>query len=210
MGAEHADDQYVHRTQPTSVSVVICTRNRAHLLPRALGPLAAEVAGDDEAEVLVVDSASTDATCDVVHDLTNTVPSLRYHRLAAPGLSLAREAALAEARHEVVAFLDDDAVVHPGWLGGVREGFEDGDVAAVGGPIVLEWTGRRPRWMSAALEQWYSGLDHGPAARDLGGTEYLWGANLAVRRSAASAVGGFGSQLGRIGSSLLSGEDIDL
>lgn len=64
--------------------------------------------------------------------------------------------------------------------------------------------------MSTDLEHWFSALDLGPSPRDLGPREYLWGANLAVRRTAVARAHGFRPAVARRDSTLPYGEDVDL
>ena len=93
-----------------SVSVVITTYNRAWLLPRAID--SAQNAGSD-VEVIVVDDCSTDDTPEVCAKISG----IRYVRLSTnQGLASARNAGIAEARSEFIAFLDDDDLRLPGSL----------------------------------------------------------------------------------------------
>jgi glycosyltransferase involved in cell wall biosynthesis len=89
------------------VSVIIPTRNRAALLPRALDSVCSQEGsghGFDQ-EVIVVDDASSDPTPAVVR----RYPDVRYLRLATRrGPAAARNAGIAASRGTVVAFLDDD------------------------------------------------------------------------------------------------------
>jgi GT2 family glycosyltransferase len=156
-------------------------------------------------EVLVVDNASTDATKDVV----GAHPGVRYVFEGRLGLSRARNRALEEATGGVVAFLDDDAVAVDGWAQHHATAVAEEGVAATGGPIALVWPNARPGWMPVALEGLYAGLDLGSAARDFTPSETPYGANMAVRRAAALAIGGFNPKLGRSGASLISNEETE-
>ncbi len=94
-----------------TVTIIIATRNRASLLPRAVesARLASMGVG---AVVIVVDDASTDATPEVCERLgVRTLRALR--RL---GVSGARNVALVASTSEYVSFLDDDDVRLPGSL----------------------------------------------------------------------------------------------
>ena len=87
---------------PPSLSVVITTYNRSHLLPRAIE--SAQNAGTN-LEVIVVDDCSSDDTPEVCAQ----IPGIRYVRLSANrGLANARNVGIAESSSEFVAFLDDD------------------------------------------------------------------------------------------------------
>lgn len=89
------------------VSVVIPTRDRAGVLPRAIRSALAQTFGD--LEVIVVDDASTDGTPGVVQELAARDARVRAVRSdRAAGASAARNRGIALARGEFVAFLDDD------------------------------------------------------------------------------------------------------
>lgn len=86
-----------------SVSVIIPTHNRAHLVPRAVeSALAAMRDGD---ELIVIDDGSTDATEDV---LARFADRIRYVRTPNRGAGPARNHGLDLARHPLIAFLDSD------------------------------------------------------------------------------------------------------
>ncbi len=94
-----------------SLSVIVCTYNRASYLPACLGSLRA--AGVPDLEIVVVDDGSTDDTKAVVEKLTG--PDLRYVYQTNKGLSTARNTGIAIARGRYVAYLDSDDL----WLPGV-------------------------------------------------------------------------------------------
>ena len=87
------------------VTVVVPTRNRRELLERTLTSVLAQVVV--EIEVIVVDEASTDATAAFLGSLADPRVSVITHRRA-QGLAAARNAGLAAATGEWVAFIDDD------------------------------------------------------------------------------------------------------
>lgn len=92
------------------VSVIIATRNRPHLLPRAVRSALAAGAG---VEVIVVDDASGEETARVCRGLAG----VRYLRLERnQKLGGARNVGLAASRAEFVSFLDDDDLRLPGSL----------------------------------------------------------------------------------------------
>jgi glycosyltransferase involved in cell wall biosynthesis len=86
-----------------SVSVVIPTYQRAHLLPRAIDSALAQVRAGDE--IIVVDDGSTDATPSVVAAYGDRV---RYLRTANGGPGAARNRGIEIATRDLVAFLDSD------------------------------------------------------------------------------------------------------
>lgn len=103
---------------PPSLSVAICTKDRAPRLRRLLASLDAVRADQPFAalEVLVVDNAPSD---DATRAAVETFDEVRYVLEPRAGLDFARNAALAAATGDLLAFLDDDVVVDPGWLQGL-------------------------------------------------------------------------------------------
>jgi glycosyltransferase involved in cell wall biosynthesis len=91
------------------LSVVICTYNRSSLLVRALESLEFQEPADLAYEVLVVDNNSSDDTRNVAqHFVEKRPPRFRYIFEPKQGLSYARNAGIANARAEDIAFTDDD------------------------------------------------------------------------------------------------------
>ena len=195
-----------------TLSVVICTYNRCSLLRRALMAFEAQ-AGAPATEVIVVDNNSTDDTVGVVRQCTSAlrrVVQVRYLHEPTQGLSRARNTGVRASRGRVVAFLDDDAVPHAGWLDAIGSFFaSQPDAAGAGGPIEPEFDGARPSWLSASIESYYSILDLGVHVAPFGRRTSPFGANLAVSRDLLSG-DPFSERLGRKGDSLISREELEL
>lgn len=98
-----------------TVSAIICTRNRAHLLARTLESLVDQDFEPDRYEVIVVDNASTDQTRLVVESFS-TASALRYVYEPIPGLDRARNAGVRAAAGQIIAMTDHDVIVHRDWL----------------------------------------------------------------------------------------------
>lgn len=195
------------------ISAIICTHNRADYLGAAIDSLLRQdcEASDIPFEVLVVDNASTDHTREVV-EARVIDRRLRYLYEPVTGLSVARNTGAKAARGPVLAYLDDDAEASPQWLRRLHEAFVDNDrLAIAGGRVTLLWPpGRsRPRWLSDGLTEPLGAYDLGDRAiaiRDPGQTPR--GLNYALRRCFLDEVGGFDPSLGRVGTKLLSNEEL--
>jgi glycosyltransferase involved in cell wall biosynthesis len=94
-----------------SVSVVIPTRDRWELLSRAALRSALDQE-DVEHEVIVVDDGSTDGTAERLTALDDPRVTVVLHKQSL-GVAQARNAGIAAARGEWVAFLDDDDLWSP-------------------------------------------------------------------------------------------------
>lgn len=169
------------------ITVAICTYNRATLLKSTIESLLAlRVPPGVALEILVVDNNSTDDTARVVDDYCAR-GQVRGIFEEQQGLSNARNRALKDARGEAVAFVDDDVLVDPGWCEALCEGLREfRDAAAFGGTIDPWFVVEPDPDMAAAFPEVAKGfcaLDHGRESRLLDAGEYVWGANMAFRRS---------------------------
>lgn len=195
------------------ISIIICTHNRAESLTGTLSSLK-KVTGVRSCplELLVVDNNSKDSTKSVVEDfIASLCLPCRYIFESRPGLSYARNAGISQARGNIIAFTDDDVIVHKDWLSNIAAAFARNSCIGIGGRIFPVWPGPKPSWFQ----------ENGPFATpkaivafDLGEKvcvpeSHPYGANMAFRREAFEKYGMFRVDLGRIGSALLGGEDIE-
>lgn len=193
------------------ISAIICTHNRAGYLAGAIASLLRQEFGEPY-EVLVVDNASTDDTRTIVEPFLQD-SRLRYVPEPTLGLSVARNTGATHAAAPLLAYLDDDAIASPQWLRVLSEAFQaDENLAIAGGRVLLDWEGRLPpRWLSANLASSLGAYDLGNAPVKIqqpGQTPR--GVNYALRRDFWESVGGFSEQLGRVGNTLLSNEELHL
>lgn len=122
-------------TLPRSVSIVVCTYNRADALRETLECLRRQHVGGFE--VVVVNGPSTDHTVDVLAEYESQV-KVRTNPLA--NLAISRNIGIRAAAGDVVAFVDDDALPEPCWLAQALPAFDDPEVGGVGG-IVFDHDG---------------------------------------------------------------------
>jgi glucosyl-dolichyl phosphate glucuronosyltransferase len=196
---------------PIQATVVVCTRNRASLLPFALEGLAAQVT-DRPFEIVVVDNGSDDGTAEVIAEWCRREPRLRTVNEPSVGLSRAKNAGVEAARGQVVLFTDDDVLVEPNWLE-EHMSFLNGthDFVIAGGPILpishdlTAW----PGWLGDAARLDLPRLDHGKLGRPLGRWEQVWGANMAVPTSVFDRIGLWNEAVGRKGDERGTFEDIE-
>ncbi|MDQ4142412.1 MAG: glycosyltransferase [Actinomycetota bacterium] len=134
----HIEDELLRgeaTPSPIDLTVAICTRDRPELLRTCLTSLLRlRVQGPRRFEVLVIDNASS--TRDTF-DVAASMDDVRYILEPRPGLDFARNRALREVRTEMIAFIDDDAVLDRGWLSGLEAAWaHDPQAVAITGQVL--------------------------------------------------------------------------
>jgi GT2 family glycosyltransferase len=194
--------------------VVVCTRDRAERLNECLPTLLAQTYPCFE--VLVVDNAPTTAkTADLLAKRYGGVARLRYVREDRPGLPWARNRGLLDARGEIVAYTDDDALADRYWLAALVSGFWAADnVACVTGlvmPAEIETPSQawfeqfggfsRARGFERLMFDLHTNRPREPLFPYLA-SRFGAGVNMAFSASALRAIGGFDP-------AFLTGQDIE-
>lgn len=98
----------------------------------------------------------------------------------------------------LIAFLDDDTVADPDWLGRLVAPFADQDVIGTGGAIDPAWERRRPRWLPDEF-LWAVGGSYAGMPTATAPVRNVWSASMVVRRERFMAVGGFRTGFGKLG-----------
>src|SRR4051812_49279610 len=186
-------------TRP-ALSVVVPTRNRPEMLRRALESVRHALGPEDE--LVVVDSASDDpgATDSVAREM-----GARVVRCTRKGETIARNAGWQAARHEFVAYCDDDVWVDPGWADALAHAVvRDPKVAFVTGRVDIP-PGQEVVGLAVSI------LDRPEPATYDATTPGLLGhaASMVVRREAVAGIGGFDERLGA-GATFEAGPEGDL
>jgi glycosyltransferase involved in cell wall biosynthesis len=203
--------------EPVSLSIAVCTKDRAQRLRRLLLSLRDVVSRSRfrAVEVLVIDNASVDSS---TRDVVAEFAGYRYVMEARTGLDFARNAAVHAASGELLAFLDDDVVVDTHWLDGLHAVWEDCPEAGGYSGLVLPF--RLDTRAQIAFE-YFGGFGRGfkrihhhgvklgnplyPVSSGLVGA----GCNMAFDRKLLLELGGFDEALDT-GAPLPGGGDLDI
>ena len=203
----------------TSVSIIVCTYNRADSLQGTLRSLNEMIGLHDQAcELIVVDNNSRDATKACVDKFKQESKCpVRYIFENRQGKPYALNTGIQSAAGEILLFTDDDVIVDKGWLSNVIKAFGETQSLGVGGRIVPVWPGEKPSWLNTegpyGLMSAIASYDLGDAPCDLNSANVPFGANVAFRREAFEQYGYYRTDLGpsagkeRIGGG---GEDTEL
>ena len=107
-------------------TIVVTVRNEARHISDLLDSL---VVQEPPFEVVIVDAESTDTTQDIVRHYQKAYPNIRLivRKCTRGG---GRNLGVAEAKGEIVCFIDGDCIANPFWLAKLRRTLADSDIAA--------------------------------------------------------------------------------
>lgn len=187
------------------LSVVIPTFNRCERLALVLDRLAAQHLSADGSpfafEVIVVADGCTDGTAAMLDERDPPFPLVSRAQSNA-GPAAARNVGIAEARADVIVFIDDDVMPEPGCLAAHIVHHRAGDDIVVIGPMLTPqdieqtpWV----RWEQHQLEKQYRRFEEQPVAH----ARQFYTGNASARTRVLRSVGGFDISLRR-------SEDVEL
>src|SRR5690242_10281796 len=162
------------------VSVVVCSYNSERTMEACLASL--EVLNYPDYEVIVVNDGSTDRTLEIAERF----PYCRIISQPNKGLSVARNVGAEAATGEIVAYTDSDCVADPDWLTYLVAKMEASNLAACGGP---NFPPPEDSLVPAAVAVSPGGPTHVLISDEV--AEHIAGCNMAFRRDALMALGGF-------------------
>jgi glycosyltransferase involved in cell wall biosynthesis len=195
------------------VTIAVCTWNRRELLRQTLTQLERmSVPAEVRLDFVVVNNNCTDDTDGVIDEFRTRLP---LHRLfeGRAGVASARNAALAWATADYLAFIDDDALADGSWLVEfVAATHAFPDAAAIGG-VIEPWFPAPvdPDLLEAFhwLKIGFCGLDYGRAPGPLPNGWLIHGPNMAYRMAALKDLR-FHPGLGGTPTSTMGGDERDL
>jgi GT2 family glycosyltransferase len=205
-----------------SLTVLICTHDRAGLLAKTLASLnEADRPRAWTVDILVTANACGDATHALLADYQRHADArghlpLGWFAEPVPGKSNALNSALPRVTSDIVAFVDDDHRVDSGYLAAVcRAAAAHPEADLCCGRILPDWDGSEPAWVHDSGPYRIYPLpvprfDQGDEARELTPDQAVpGGGNLFVRTAWASKVGKFATDMGPTGHDLGGAEDLD-
>lgn len=153
------------------VSIIIPVYNEEDYLPACLDAVSKQTRMPDE--VIVVDNNCTDGTLKVAR----RYPFVRVLKEPRQGTVFARNTGFKAAKGDIMARIDADTRIPPGWVADIARTFKGnpGVAAVTGAPRFYNVpVPRFFNWGQVALYQRFEKL--------LTGTYMIWGANMAIRR----------------------------
>jgi GT2 family glycosyltransferase len=174
------------------ISVVVCSCNGARTLRQCLDGLTC--LDYPNYEVIVVNDGSTDGTADIARDYP-----VHLINQSNQGLSAARNVGLAASEGEIVAYIDDDAYPHRYWLRYLAAAFGRAPLVGIGGPNL-------PPADDGFIAECIADAPGNPLHVLLSDevAEHIPGCNMAYRKEALVAIGGFDPRF------RAAGDDVDI
>ena len=176
------------------VSFSIPAYNEEHRIGRCLESVQKEIvrAGmENDVEIIVVNNASTDRT----KEIASKFPGVRVIDEPRKGLTFARQAGFEHSTGELLANVDSDTMLPPGWLDTAIHEFErNPKLVALSGPFIYYDLPPLKRFVSSAYIRVYL-LAHVLVQDVLRVGAILQGGNFVVRRSAMERIGGFNTSI---------------
>lgn len=207
---------------PSSLTILICTHNRAGLLERTLDSLNGVPRPDGwRLDILVAANACSDETHAYLERYREQAESrgwlpLTWFAVPTPGKSHALNQAMPRVVADIVAFVDDDHRVDSGYLRAIAEAAAaHPTVDLFCGRILPDWDGSEPAWVHDDGPYRIYPLpvpryDLGPEARDIHDDGPLpGGGNLFMRAAWLPQVGDFSTEFGPKGHDLGGAEDLE-
>lgn len=189
------------------VTVVMCTANRNELSKLFIDYF---IQTFPKSELIVIENSNEKINFEYLSRKYANYQKVRIFYSSPPGLSRARNFAIDKVKSNLIAFTDDDCLPDSDWLKSLASTklWENADV--VGGKILPIF----PKHFDSTnlSEELFSSLailDLGEKPRLLDLNENLVGANLCFKREIFNHYK-FSESLGRVGNSLLSGEESDV
>ena len=193
-GQETAAEPTAGPIYADGVSVVVCTYNRRRLLEGLVASILPQLPAAYPLEILIVDNNSSDDTSAFGRKLAAEHPAFRYLFEGRQGLSHARNAGAAAARHGFLLYLDDDAILPPHYLATLGRRLAEHDPDFFGGPLYPLYVDPKPAWFPESLE-----IRRKTDRSGFDANIVLTGANYGVRREVLRTVGGFDPDYGMTG-----------
>jgi len=175
-----------------TVSILVCTRNRAESLActlHALGTL--QIPDGCKAELIVVDNGSTDNTPAILRDACVSNMTLGTLREEQPGQCRSYNRGIAAATGDILLFTDDDVRPPVDWIEKMTAPILRGDADAVAGGVRMAPHLCRP-WIEDVHRDWLA-CSEGAGPKPI---ISLVGANMALSRGVFEKVPGFDPEMG--------------
>lgn len=178
-------------------TIIVPTKDRSDAITKLLNSLR-NLRGLEriKPEIIIADNNSTDGTWEALQRESRNFPiKFRLMRVATPGKSAVMNEAIRASNSKILAFLDDDVVVDPGWLESIHRFLENNHYQVAQGVIRVASPEADDPQISQLLDRYRTipRVDYGPEIQNLAS---LNGANVVIYREVLDRIGHFDQRLG--------------
>jgi GT2 family glycosyltransferase len=181
----------------TQFTIIVPTKNRCDALLKLLDSLKKlRHLEKIQPEIIIGDNDSSDNTWEALQRESRIFPAeLRLMKVTTPGKSAVLNEAIRAARGKILAFLDDDVIVDPGWLQAIDQFTKNNASLVAQGVIRVPSSEAEDPHVKRLLDRYHtiSRLEYGPEKQSL---RSLNGANLVIFREVLDKIGHFDERLG--------------
>lgn len=193
-----------------SITIAICTYNRAEYLKDTLKDLSGQTADFAQFEILVINNNSSDHTEEVCREFAgqNQGVNFRWVNEMQQGLSNARNRAFKEAHFEAILYIDDDVYLPANFVETALDyQGKYPEMKTAGGRIFVSFDDAEPDWVPRELMPMFGLHDLGDRGKNYPRTNFPRGGNMLIHKQVFDRTGLFDPQLGRIGTKLTGSEE---
>jgi len=185
-----------------SLSVIVCTYNRAFLIHYLLDSLAAQEKCIFDYEVIIVDNNSKDHTESLVKSYCSKYANWYYIFEKIQGLSTARNKGCKKSIGDYIIYMDDECILPENYLQTASRIIQYYSPDFFGGPLYPYYHFKKPVWMKDAY------FGHNIMTKKGYLTDsFLSGGNLGIKKKVLYELGGFNPAFGVKGNKPGIGED---
>lgn len=197
-----------------SVSIIICTHRseRYEDFVEAINSLNAQSCDNEKLEIVVVVDGNRGLYDKILKsgieeaDKVEVKVILNEKNL---GLSESRNRGMKEAKGDVIAFFDDDAVADTNWIKELVRMYEEREAIAAGGLLLPKWVSKKPKFLPEEF-YWLIGATHKGFPEGVTEVRNTFGSNISFKADVLKTLGGFRGEMGVKGKGLLQGEETEL
>ncbi|MBA7516233.1 hypothetical protein ES705_08279 [subsurface metagenome] len=191
-----------------SVSIIICTHRseRYEDFVEAINSLLSQ--SYDNLEIIVVVDGNKELYEKIVKNIKIEDVKITLNE-ANLGLSESKNRGIKEAKGDIIAFFDDDAVADKSWIKELVRMYEEREAIAAGGKLLPKWVSKKPKFLPEEY-YWLIGATHKGFPEEVTEVRNTFGSNLSFKADVLKALGGFRGEMGVRGKGLLQGEETEL
>ncbi len=190
------------------ISIIICTHQtrRYSDFVEAINSLLTQ--SYENTEIIVVVDGNEELYAKISKNENKNIDKIIFNDRNL-GLSESRNKGIKEAKGDIIAFFDDDAVADENWLKELVKMYEEKEAIAAGGKLLPKWVTKKPKFLPEEY-YWLVGATHKGFPEKVTEVRNTFGSNLSFKADVLRELGGFRSEMGVKGKGLLQGEETEL